>query len=610
MEYDVLVIGGGLSGLAAASLLAKRGLRVGVVDKGYQPGGSCGAFRRGSATFDQGSSMLYGWGERGFNAHRFVFNALEEPIDIIRHELLYAVHFKGRKISFHTDIDAFIEELALAFPTQRASIQRFYHDMEKIYTHVMVENPSYGTPDEQDKIEGLKALLRHPISYARFLGYLNKGARTLLEKYFTDPDIFNFFDKLTSTYCYATVEEAPAILATVMFVDNHIGGSYYPAGSTLFLSGKLEKSIEEHGGTMIMEREVKAILFSGGKPNGVLLDDGRELHAQELVYSGTVWNLYDKLIPKEETTEAERTWAASQVPTYPSVVLYTTVSRDAIPSDMQPIEMLVGNPKELDESEVTIYSPSIDDRSICSEDEHVLMAIGPSFRNWKDADDETYARMKEQEKERLIQVIEKRIPGFKEAITFSEVATPRTIERYTMKNGGSVAGPKMMLGQHMFKRMHTRTRWDSLYCCGESTVMGTGTPTVTVSGVSAANAILKKRNLQPYLYDKEQKQYVNLIDPPFTKEQLFGDRRFTENKIREKASHCLFCEKPKCSSDLDIRGIMRRVMVGNVEGAKRLAEKQETTVETLETCQKQCIQSEQTGRPVEIKEVFSYLQQR
>jgi len=54
--------------------------------------------------------------------------------------------------------------------------------------------------------------------------------------------------------------------------------------------------------------------------------------------------------------------------------------------------------------------------------------------------------MKNKEQQRLTKVIEKRIPGFKNAITYSEVATPRTIERYTMKNGGAVAGPKMMLG--------------------------------------------------------------------------------------------------------------------------------------------------------------------
>ena len=68
MEYDVIVIGGGLSGLTAASLLAKRQLKVAVIEKSYNPGGSCGIFRRGHVTFDQGAAMLYGFGEHGFNA--------------------------------------------------------------------------------------------------------------------------------------------------------------------------------------------------------------------------------------------------------------------------------------------------------------------------------------------------------------------------------------------------------------------------------------------------------------------------------------------------------------------------------------------------------------
>ncbi|NBK24077.1 MAG: FAD-dependent oxidoreductase, partial [Spirochaetia bacterium] len=92
MNYDVLVIGAGLSGLSAAALLAKRNLKVAVVDKSYCPGGSCGSFKREDVFFDQGSSMLFGWGERGFNAHRFLFNCLQEPIDIIAHPLLYCVH--------------------------------------------------------------------------------------------------------------------------------------------------------------------------------------------------------------------------------------------------------------------------------------------------------------------------------------------------------------------------------------------------------------------------------------------------------------------------------------------------------------------------------------
>jgi hypothetical protein len=120
------------------------------------------------------------------------------------------------------------------------------------------------------------------------------------------------------------------------------------------------------------------------------------------------------------------------------------------------------------------------------------------------------------EQKRLIGVLEKRFPGFSGAVWFAEVATPVTIERYTNKNGGAVAGPKQMLGQHMFNRLHPRTEWDHLFCCGESPVMGTGPPPVTTSGISAANAVLKKLGKQPFMHDPSMKNVVMVLNKPFT----------------------------------------------------------------------------------------------
>ncbi|MEL7626016.1 MAG: FAD-dependent oxidoreductase [Anaerolineaceae bacterium] len=609
MAYDVIVIGGGLSGLTAASLLAKRQLKVAVVEKSYNPGGSCGVFKRGPVTFDNGAAMLYGFGPGGFNAHRFVFNCLEEPIDIIQHDILYTVIFEGRKIPFWLEIERFADELSEVFPNEAANIHRFYRDMSVLYQHVMVETPTYSTPDETEPIAGLKSLLKHPISYAKFLGYLNQSAKSLLKKYFSDPKIFNFFDKLTSTYCYATVEEAPAILAAVMFVDNHFGGSYYPAGSTIFLPGKLEKVIEENGGDMILGHEVTSILFENGKPCGVQLDDGSQLHASDLIYSGTVWNLYGKLIDQAYTTQKRRDWAKNMVPTYPSVVLYTVVDRDIIPEGTQSIEMLVGNPDQLDEREVTAYILSIDDRTLCGDDEHTVLAIGPTFENWQDADEGTYRQMKKNEQARLISVLEKRFPGFASSLRHAEVSTPRTIERYTMKNGGAVAGPKQMLGQHMFRRLHTRSEWDNLFCCGESTVMGTGTPTVTTSGLSAANAVLKKIGLEPFVYQKDMKNYVNLVEKPFTNDMLYASYPEDERRIMRLAKECRLCEHPACTGHkpTDIRGIMRRVTVGNFTGARKAWLKAPADLASLETFEQHCIRRAEEGQPVAIKEVIAYI---
>jgi prolycopene isomerase len=168
-RYDTLIIGAGLSGLTAASLLAKRGLKVAVIERNFKPGGSCGIFKRNGSTFDQGTAMLYGFGGSGFNPHYFVFNCLEEPIDVIKHDLLYSVNFKGKKIRFFADVDKFVEELANVSPGQRDNLKRFYSDLKKLYDKVMVRHTAYETRYCQmlwmrNHISSCYSLCSHPLN--------------------------------------------------------------------------------------------------------------------------------------------------------------------------------------------------------------------------------------------------------------------------------------------------------------------------------------------------------------------------------------------------------------------------------------------------------------
>ncbi len=620
MQYDVIVIGAGLSGLTAASLLAKRGLKTAVIEHNDMPGGSCGIFKRKNAIFDQGAAMLYGFGEKGFNSHRFVFNCLEENFQVLRHELLYVVHYNGKKIHFWPDVNQFIEELSKAFPNERKNIRKFYKDMQKCYFHVISETPSYTTPDETNPKEALSNILRHPISYFRFLSYLNISAQKLLEKYFSDPEILHFFDKLTSTYCYATLAEAPAILASVMFIDNHEGGSYYPAGSTLFLPGKLEKVIEEHKGEMHYGHTVTKLLFDNSKspntPCGVLLDNDTKLYADNIVYSGTVWNLYQNLLADYELTKKELSYV-NQIPTYSSVVLYCLVKAEVIPPDTCAIEMLAANPQAIDESEITLYILSLDDHTLCQPDQHVVIAIGPTFRNWENLTQPLYNQWKQEEKERILNILEKHFSGFQDNLLHCELATPLTIEEYTLKNYGAAAGPKQMLGQHMLLRQPIRTRWDSLFVCGDSTTMGTGTPTVTTSGIAAANAILKKYDLPAYTWKPHMKNYVQIIKPPVKTNWMQQFYPAADAEIMTLAGKCFYCKNPSCCKKeiLNIPGIMRRITCTNFTGAQKELSKSTITEILgkpsgdifLDTCERNCIQATTYNKPVLIKKIVHSL---
>ena len=272
--------------------------------------------------------------------------------------------------------------------------------------------------------------------------------------------------------------------------------------------------------------------------------------------------------------------------------------------------MLVGNPDKLDESEVTAYILSIDDRTLCAEDEHTVVAIGPTFENWENLDRKSYMQKKKLEQERLITVLEKRFPNIREAVRYAEVATPITIERYNMKNSGGVAGPKQMLGQHMFKRLHTRTEWDSLFCCGESTVMGTGTPTVTTSGITAANVLLKKLKKEPYVYKAGMKNYVRLVEKPFTSDQLYDTYDEKEKIVMRQAMRCRICEHPSCTKGdtTDIRGIMRRVAVGNFIGARKRWVETSTNLHTPEHYETRCICALEGGDAVKISDVIDFIE--
>jgi prolycopene isomerase len=618
-SYDVIVVGAGLGGMTAASLLARRGLSVLMIDQQNKPGGSCTSFKREDHVFDVGTAMLYGFGEKGFRPFRFLINQLEEPIDIIAHSTLARMTFEGQEIIFWPDIDRFLEELFRLYPQEKEGLRAFFADLYKLYENIVIKNEVISPPSEFSPRQGVRRLLSAPLAIIKMQKLLSTSTLDLLQKYFHTPDIINFFDKLCSAYSYTTAAETPVVLAATMFIDNHIGGVYFPAGGAQTLPNVIEKAFERDGGQTLYRHLVDEILIKDGTAYGVRLSNGVEIRSERVIANATVWNIYGKLVRPVHIPPERLKWAQSLVPTFPSMTLYMVVERNGFPEGLYPWEIFIENRKVIDSSDLTLYINSLVDTTLSPPDHLVVFAIAPNMCQWPHPDErgyhsDDYEAQKQREAERMLNQIEQHIPGFRKQILSLIIGTPTTIERYLLKNGGAVGGPKNQIGQEMLKRLHARSEWKHLYFCGDSTVMGTGAPATTVSGVGAANVILRELHLPEYDSRKFPQQYVNIVDLPYRRPVFNPNDVITDQNAYLAAAECQGCQEPKCMDGcpavIDIPGFLRRMEAKNYPGAARLIREMNPFGEVCgltctagRLCQRDCYRRDFTGAPVRIAEL-------
>ncbi len=126
MKYDVIIIGSGFGGLACAHLLAQAGRRVLVLEAHWQPGGCLQSYQRKGHTFDTGLHYVGGLDE-GQQLHD-IFNCLgllRLPWHRLDAEGFDQITIDGQTFRFAEGFDHFVDELAEAFPDQRAALVRY-----------------------------------------------------------------------------------------------------------------------------------------------------------------------------------------------------------------------------------------------------------------------------------------------------------------------------------------------------------------------------------------------------------------------------------------------------------------------------------------------------
>ena len=193
-NYDVIVIGAGNGGLAAAATLAEKGKRVILFERHNIPGGCGTSFCRGRFEFEVALHQLSSMGtpeKPGPLREQFRRYGIEEQIEWVEIKELFRVNFPdGTGISLPADRKECEAHLCKEFPQEKDAILRYF---ETVYSFcaesaAFAEKSAQST-DEPGAVKKTIMKLGFPKLYPTLAKYALKSTQEVLDEFFKAPKL-------------------------------------------------------------------------------------------------------------------------------------------------------------------------------------------------------------------------------------------------------------------------------------------------------------------------------------------------------------------------------------------------------------------------------------
>jgi prolycopene isomerase len=482
-SYDVVVIGAGLGGLSAGACLARAGRKVLVLEREEGPGGNARAFRRGPYTFDPAIHVT----AQGFNIEflDFYLSALgiAGEIELLRAEDFFGVDIGGERWRLPVGLDALKSYLAEQFPHEADGLRSFIETCAQTTRESQAPPPRVGLAD----LDAVKAALPMLFKYRR------STLADVLDEYLKDP--------LAKAVCAASwpyLGLPPGRTSFMAYSGALMAlldpGPLYVKGSFQSLADALARCIEDNGGEIATATSATAIKLADGRVAGVELDGGECVAAEVVVSNADARQTFERLLPAAALPERFMRRLAKMRPSISAFVLFSAAKLDpaahglshehfVYPSadhDADYDRVLEGKP-----GGTWLSLPSLHDSSLAPEGEHVIV-----FSSLMPYDiGEPWEHAKPRYMELMLDAVERVLPGYRDALTFADCATPATFQRYTLAEQGAAYGWENTPDQTVPKRLDFRTPIEGLFLAGHWTHPGTGSIRCLLSGAQTAAAI-------------------------------------------------------------------------------------------------------------------------
>ncbi|MFO0944664.1 MAG: NAD(P)/FAD-dependent oxidoreductase [Planctomycetota bacterium] len=290
--FDAIVIGSGMGGLTTAALLAKFAFqRVLVLERHYTAGGYTHVFKRPGFEWDVGVHYI-GDVHHPKAPLRRLFDVLSEgSLEWVATDDVYDRIIIGEQsFDFLAGQQRFRDRLVEYFPKEASAIDRYLALVNECAKSSKNYFASKALPGFVDVFAG--SLMRRP-----FLNYASRTTLEVLRSLTSDPLLIGVLTGQWGDYGLPPAQSSFGIHAIV--VRHYLSGAAYPKGGAAAIAASIAPTIEQAGGEILVNAEVREIVVERGSAVGVCMADGRILNAKTIVSGAGYFNTFDKMLSRE-----------------------------------------------------------------------------------------------------------------------------------------------------------------------------------------------------------------------------------------------------------------------------------------------------------------------
>jgi len=424
MKKRVIIIGGGVSGLAAGVYAQKCGFDATILESHSIPGGNCTSWKRKGYLFEGGMHWL-GGSKKGSDLNKLWRHtgALNDDVKIHYGEPYVEIRYEGTPIQLYRDVDRTEKEFLALSPADQKEIKAFCNYIRKM------KGLSMPTTD----IKGVKVTKKvHPplsmlFAAIRATGVLRRFSSISREEYakrFSHPGIQELIRALPGGQ-----QGIAMLFLTMGTLATGEGG--FPDGGSLPFAARMAQTFQTLGGKLLFNTRAERVVTENGKAVAVIANGNRLETDAVIVANDTMQmdHLFDVplhapwLEQMRKTAEPTTCTLVSlgvnaDLAAYPERLL-TNFDPPIVIAD-QRYEYAIVNNYANDQN----YSPR-------GKTALTLQLTGDTYAFWKTAKESGHYKDEKAKLEAaVIRALEKQMPEIRDNVEVCDIATPLTYERY------------------------------------------------------------------------------------------------------------------------------------------------------------------------------------